>query len=91
MTDERHRHDHQPPASVSTLGPALFPLWVLQKDADVRAAALYAHPLGHEIRVVDRAGELVRTEVARGGEADATQRAAALEDVYTSDGWTKLG
>ena len=78
--------DHHPPTS-----PPIVPLWVVEKGDELRAASLFAHELGLEIRIVDRAGLFVRTEVLKTtNEADAVQVAATIEDGYKSRGWTPI-
>jgi hypothetical protein len=67
--------------------PPLFPLWVLEKAGAIRAASLYAHPLGFEIRIVDRTGLFVRTVVVKGTEAEAKGFAVTIEQDYTARGW----
>jgi hypothetical protein len=91
MTSDDHRHDHVPPPATSTLGPPLFPLFVVEKAGELRSAALYPHEMGLEIRIVDRTGELVRTQVVKSrNDVDALQVAATLEDGYRARGWAPV-
>jgi hypothetical protein len=86
-----HRHAHVPSPAASALKPPLLPLFVVEKTGELRAAALYEHPMGLEIRIVDGKGEMVRTQVVRStSEAEAAQVAATLEDGYKAKGWTPV-
>jgi hypothetical protein len=68
--------------------PPIRLLWVLEKGYEMRIAALYAHPGGFEIRVLNRAAEIIGAElVESSNEADAMQTAATLKGEYRANGW----
>jgi hypothetical protein len=70
--------------------PPLLPLWVVEKDGELRAASLFPHPIGFEVRIVDRAGVFVQTQVHR-LEADAMLWATERHDLYVARDWKPLG
>jgi hypothetical protein len=76
-----------------TFGAALKPLrpyWTLVKAERQTSAALYAHPLGVELRI--DVGELVmwRTEVHR-NESDADESARLWCEKFKLKGWIQEG
>jgi hypothetical protein len=84
MNDE-HRHDHvRPPRALREQLPIAL-LWRVRKSRALRMAALYAHDLGFELRIVDQRGDFVFTQV-HGSEPACVLDAAAREGVYLSKG-----
>ncbi len=70
--------------------PPLARPWIVQKEADLRAAALYPHDLGLEVRIVDVRATTVQAQPFA-TESEAVQWAAARHDLYRSQGWEDLG
>lgn len=89
VTNESHRHGHQPKPHEANLAPPLAQLWAVEKSGELRAAAIYPHAMGVELRVVDRAGLFVFTRVFP-SEAEAVNDAATRHDGYKAHDWTDV-
>jgi hypothetical protein len=80
--------DMRPPRAFRQLQP-IARLWRLQKDEELRMAALYAHDEGFELKLIDENGDTLVSEV-RGIEPECVLLAAAWEDAHRARGWSRL-